>query len=66
MKIVVIGGTGHIGTYLVPLLVKAGNDVISITRGQSKPYKEDAAWINVEHLIIDRDKEAEGEFEKNS
>lgn len=38
MKAVVIGGCGHIGTYLVPRLVKAGYQVVSVTRGQSKPY----------------------------
>lgn len=32
MKVVVIGATGHIGTYLVPMLVKAGYEVIAITR----------------------------------
>lgn len=64
MKIVVIGGTGHIGTYLVPKLIKAGHKVINITRGQSKPYKADAAWRDVENMILDRDKESKGEFER--
>ena len=32
MRIVVIGGSGHIGTFLVPRLVRAGHDVISVTR----------------------------------
>lgn len=32
MKIVVIGGSGHIGTYLVPRLVRAGHQVVSLTR----------------------------------
>ncbi len=26
MKVTVIGGTGHVGTYLVPMLVEAGSD----------------------------------------
>ncbi|WP_411229123.1 NAD-dependent epimerase/dehydratase family protein [Niallia taxi] len=43
MKVVIIGGCGHIGSYLVPKLVKAGNEVINISRGKSKPYKEDYA-----------------------
>ncbi|WP_405152318.1 NAD-dependent epimerase/dehydratase family protein [Paenibacillus sp. FSL K6-0108] len=47
MKILVIGGSGHIGTYLVPRLVKAGYEVINITRGQSKPYNSDPAWEEV-------------------
>ena len=35
MKAVVIGGCGHIGTYLVPRLVKAGYQVINVTRGRA-------------------------------
>ena len=52
MKVVVIGGCGHIGSYLVPKLVKAGHKVVSISRGQSKPYTEDAAWREVEPMIL--------------
>lgn len=63
MKTVVIGGSGHIGSYLVPKLVRAGHKVINITRGQSKPYKEDVSWREVEQVILDRDKESAGEFE---
>jgi nucleoside-diphosphate-sugar epimerase len=29
MRIVVIGGTGHVGTYLVPRLVMAGHEVLA-------------------------------------
>ena len=64
MKVVVIGGCGHIGSYLVPKLVKAGYKVSSITRGKSKPYKEDTAWREVENIILDREKETGGEFER--
>ncbi len=38
MRIVVIGGSGHIGTYLIPMLVERGHEVINVTRGQSQPY----------------------------
>jgi len=65
MRIVVIGGSGHIGTYLIPKLVKSGNTVLNITRGQRKPYKEDLAWNDVEQIIIDREKETDGAFERN-
>lgn len=57
MRIVIIGGFGHIGTYLVPRLVTAGHDVVAISRGQRQPYQPHAAWRAVEHLIIDRDAE---------
>jgi nucleoside-diphosphate-sugar epimerase len=33
MRIVVIGGTGHIGSFLVPRLVRAGHEVVNISRG---------------------------------
>ena len=54
MRIVVIGGTGHIGTYLVPRLVEAGHEVISISRQQQSPYQRRAAWKNVQQVTIDR------------
>ena len=34
MRIVVIGGSGHVGTFLIPRLVRAGHEVVSISRGQ--------------------------------
>ena len=65
MKIVVIGGTGHIGTYLIPRLVRDGHDVICISRQQRAPYHDDGAWQSVEQLCIDRSKEEkEGNFGK--
>ena len=63
MRIVVIGGSGHIGTYLVPRLVEAGHSVVSLSRGQRKPYQDHAAWQWVEQLIADREaEEAAGQF----
>jgi nucleoside-diphosphate-sugar epimerase len=44
MKTVVIGGTGHIGTYLVPHLVQAGHEVICISRGQQSSRKCRYLW----------------------
>lgn len=65
MRVVVIGGSGHIGTYLVPRLVEAGYDVISISRGQSKAYQPHTAWNQVEKIILDRTQEdKEGIFGK--
>lgn len=64
MKTVIIGGCGHIGTYLVPKLVRAGYEVINITRGKSRPYKDSAEWREVEHIKLDREKLLNGKFEK--
>jgi nucleoside-diphosphate-sugar epimerase len=57
MRAVVIGGSGHIGTYLVPRLVEAGYEVIVISRGQRDPYTPHKAWQKVTQLIVDRDAE---------
>ena len=63
MKIIVIGGTGHIGTYLIPRLVKAGHEVICVSRKKSSPYNKQAAWKAVKHIIINRTKaEKQGVF----
>jgi nucleoside-diphosphate-sugar epimerase len=55
--VVIIGGSGHIGTYLVPMLVELGHDVINLTRGQSQPYLPHAAWGSVQSITIDRTSE---------
>ncbi|MCP9328706.1 NAD-dependent epimerase/dehydratase family protein [Liquorilactobacillus satsumensis] len=57
MKIVVIGAYGHIGSYLVPKLVKNNNQVIAISRGQHQPYVQDKSWEKVEHVSLDRVKD---------
>ena len=54
MKIVIIGGTGHIGSFLVPRLVSDGHQVISVTRQERKPYFSHAAWDSIKHVGIDR------------
>ncbi|MGB3776855.1 MAG: NAD-dependent epimerase/dehydratase family protein [Tunicatimonas sp.] len=54
MKVVVIGGTGHIGTYLVPQLVTAGHEVICVSRQQQVPYQQHPAWQSVARVTIDR------------
>jgi len=56
MRIVVIGGTGHIGTFLVPRLVLAGHEVICVSRQEHKPYLAHPAWESVKMVAIDRDK----------
>ncbi len=57
MRAVIIGGSGHVGTYLVPRLVESGYEVINITRGKSKPYLSHAAWKSVQEVILDRETE---------
>ena len=63
MRVIVIGGTGHIGTYLVPRLVQDGHKVVVVGRGQREPYRPHAAWQQVQRVAIDREKtELDGEF----
>lgn len=63
MRTIIIGGKGHVGTYLVPRLVEAGHTVINISRGKSKPYQPHAAWSQVQDVTLDRSAlEAEGAF----
>lgn len=54
MRIVIIGGTGHTGTWLVPMLVNAGHEVTCVSREERKPYHEDEAWKKVRTLPLDR------------
>lgn len=54
MRIAVVGGTGHIGSYLVPRLVELGHAVISLSRGERAPYRQHSAWHYVERVSVDR------------
>jgi nucleoside-diphosphate-sugar epimerase len=63
MRVVVIGASGHIGTYLVPRLVDAGHDVVTMSRGKREPYSPHGAWQRVTAVTADREaEEAEGTF----
>jgi nucleoside-diphosphate-sugar epimerase len=63
MRIVVIGATGHVGTYLVPRLVRAGHDVVALSRGTREPYQPAPEWGSVERIAADREAEdAAGTF----
>jgi nucleoside-diphosphate-sugar epimerase len=63
MRIVVVGGSGHIGTYLVPRLVRGGHDVVSISRGSRRAYADAPEWREVEQVAADRTEEdREGTF----
>lgn len=57
MKIVVIGGSGHIGSFLVPRLVRAGHEVVNISRGSRLPYADFPEWEQVCQVTADRELE---------
>jgi nucleoside-diphosphate-sugar epimerase len=62
-RVVVIGATGHIGTYLVPRLVDAGHEVTAISRGTRGPYRASPQWDAVTTVTADREaQDAEGTF----
>jgi nucleoside-diphosphate-sugar epimerase len=54
MRVVVIGGTGHVGTYMIPRLVQAGHEVTVLSRSQRQPYQSHAAWQQVQMVTVDR------------
>lgn len=54
MRIVIIGGTGHVGTFLVPRLVSAGHEVVSVSRQKRAPYQPHPAWNQVRQIVMDR------------
>jgi len=65
MRIVIVGGSGHIGTYLVPRLVRAGHDVVVVSRGVSSAYAPAPEWKQVRRVTADRQAEdRDGSFAK--
>jgi nucleoside-diphosphate-sugar epimerase len=56
-RVVIIGGSGHVGTYLVPRLVAAGFEVVNISRGKRAAYQPSTAWDTVRTVTLDRDAE---------
>jgi nucleoside-diphosphate-sugar epimerase len=54
MRVVIIGGTGHIGTYLSPRLVEAGHDVTCVSRSRREPYRPHDAWQHINRVQLDR------------
>ena len=63
MRIAVIGGTGHIGSWLTPMLFAAGHDVVCVSRGAKTPYCDSPAWKAITQLHLDRPaEEAAGRF----
>lgn len=63
MHIVVIGATGHIGTFLIPRLIAGGHRVTALSRGTREPYASDETWSRVTRVQVDREAEdATGAF----
>jgi len=63
MRIVVIGGSGHIGTFLVPRLVREGHEVVNVSRGSRTAYVDAPEWQHVRRVVADREQEdADGTF----
>ncbi len=56
-RVIVIGATGHIGTYLIPRLVRANHEVIAVSRGARDPYQPSPAWNDIITITADRDAE---------
>jgi nucleoside-diphosphate-sugar epimerase len=56
-RVLVIGGTGHIGSYLVPGLVAAGYEVLVFSQGKTRPYPEHPLWERVQRLEGNREVE---------
>jgi nucleoside-diphosphate-sugar epimerase len=62
-RVVVIGATGHIGTYLVPRLLDGGHEVVAVSRGTRGPYHGSPQWDAVTTITADREAEdAAGKF----
>lgn len=57
MRVLVVGGSGHIGTFLVPRLVRAGHDVTSMSRGTRKAYSDSPEWQQVTQVVVDREQQ---------
>jgi nucleoside-diphosphate-sugar epimerase len=63
VRIVIIGGTGHIGTYLVPRLLMQGHEVVCVSRGGRAPYIDTGIWKLAGRETADREvEEAAGTF----
>jgi nucleoside-diphosphate-sugar epimerase len=62
MRVIVVGATGHVGSYLVPRLVGSGHEVLAFSRGERAPYVTGdpgaaAAWTHVRRIEVDREAE---------
>ncbi|MEA4870566.1 hypothetical protein SDC9_101130 [bioreactor metagenome] len=64
---VVLGATGHIGSYLVPALVDAGYDVLAVSRGNRAPYTGDLPeWKGVRQVFTSREEAIRSVIDRNT
>jgi 2'-hydroxyisoflavone reductase len=54
LRILILGGTGFIGPYLVNEAVRAGHAVAMLTRGRREPSLFEDVFAHVEHIVGDR------------
>ena len=54
MRVAVLGATGHIGSWLVPRLVRGGHEVVAVSRGQRAPYHDAPEWAFAQRVTMDR------------
>ena len=54
MNVLVIGGTGHTGGFVVRGLVAQGHHVVCVSRGRTEPYLAGEFWKDVERVTLDR------------
>src|SRR5260370_14350886 len=59
-RVVVIGATGNIGSYLVPRLVRGGDEVIAMSRGVRGLYHASPQWKSVTRVTVDREAQDAG------
>jgi nucleoside-diphosphate-sugar epimerase len=60
-KVVIIGGRGKVGGYLIPMLMNEGFNVTSVSRGKTDLLVKNDIWNQVNQVNLDRSKEG---FEK--
>ncbi len=54
-RVVIIGGKGKVGTYLVPMLCADGFEVVNVSRGASQSYLPHGCWNSVEQVNLNRE-----------
>lgn len=54
LRILILGGTGYLGPYLVHAGVQRGHKLTILTRGQREPSLFEEDYAQVEHLVGDR------------